>query len=49
MNELLEIETVLGRYRSKEKYVSRIIDIDILLVEDMVINSEELKTSFRNL
>ena len=44
MNELLEIETLLGRYRSKEKkYVSRIIDIDILLVEDMVINSEELK------
>ena len=44
MNELLEIETVLGRYRSKEKkYISRIIDIDILLVEDMVINSEELK------
>ena len=44
MNELLEIETVLGRNRSKEKkYVSRIIDIDILLVEDMVINSEELK------
>ncbi len=43
MSELLEIEKLLGRIRNKEKkYSSRIIDIDILLVEDTVINSEEL-------
>ena len=43
MNELLEIEKLLGRDRGKEKkYISRIIDIDILLVEEVVINSEQL-------
>ena len=43
MNQLLEIEKHLGRIRNSEKkYSSRIIDIDILLVEDMVIKSEEL-------
>ena len=44
MQQLLEIEKTLGRNRSDEtKYVSRIIDIDILLIEDLVIDSEELK------
>ena len=43
MYELLEIEKLLGRIRNKEKkYSSRIIDIDILLVQDLIINSEEL-------
>jgi len=43
MNQLLEIEKHLGRIRNSEKkYSSRIIDIDILLVEDMIIKSEEL-------
>ena len=44
MQQLLEIEKTLGRNRSDEtKYISRIIDIDILLIEDLVIDSEELK------
>ena len=44
MQQLLEIEKILGRNRSDEtKYISRIIDIDILLIEDLVIDSEELK------
>ena len=44
MQQLLEIEKTLGRNRSAEtKYISRIIDIDILLIEDLVIDSEELK------
>ena len=44
MQQLLEIEKTLGRSRSAEtKYISRIIDIDILLIEDLVIDSEELK------
>ena len=43
MQELLEIEKIMGRERKKEgKYISRIIDIDILLVEDLIISSEEL-------
>ena len=44
MQQLLEIEKTLGRNRSDEtKYISRIIDIDILLIEDLIIDSEELK------
>ena len=44
IQQLLEIEKTLGRNRSDEtKYISRIIDIDILLIEDLVIDSEELK------
>ena len=44
MQQLLEIEKTLGRNRSDEtKYISRIIDIDIILIEDLVIDSEELK------
>ena len=44
MQQLLEIEKTLGRNRSDEtKYISRIIDIDILLIEGLVIDSEVLK------
>ena len=44
MQQLLEVEKTLGRNRSDEtKYISRIIDLDILLIEDLVIDSEELK------
>ena len=44
MQQLLEIEKILGRNRINEgKYISRKIDIDILLIEDLIINSEELK------
>ena len=44
MQQLLEIEKTLGRNRSDEtKYISRITDIDILLIEDLVIDSEVLK------
>ena len=38
-----EIEKILGRNRINEKkYISRKIDIDILLIEDLIIDSEEL-------
>ena len=44
MQQLIEIEKTLGRNRSDEtKYISRIIDIDILLIEGLVIDSEVLK------
>ena len=43
MQQLLEIEKILGRNRINEKkYISRKIDIDILLIEDLIIDSEEL-------
>jgi 2-amino-4-hydroxy-6-hydroxymethyldihydropteridine diphosphokinase len=33
----------MGRVRSKERYSSRLIDIDILICEDMIIDEENLK------
>ena len=41
---LLKIETRLGRKRSKKQaFESRIIDLDILLIDDQIINEKELK------
>ncbi len=42
MEELLAIETLMGRER-KEKLGPRIIDLDILLIDDKVINSPLLQ------
>jgi len=39
---LLGIETQLGRTREGEKFGPRVIDIDIILLEDEVINSQTL-------
>lgn len=45
--ELLEavnrIENRMGRIREGDQYTSRIIDIDILLYEDLTLNTESLK------
>ncbi len=42
--KIIEIETILGRKRTKnKKYQARIIDIDILLFDDEVIFSKELQ------
>jgi 2-amino-4-hydroxy-6-hydroxymethyldihydropteridine diphosphokinase len=43
LGRVLMIEALLGRVRGKERYSSRIIDIDILLYEDVIINEESLK------
>ena len=43
MEKILSIETLLGRKREEKQYVSRIIDIDILLYEDQIIDAENLK------
>lgn len=45
LNELLEIEEKLGRKRNENAraYESRIIDIDILFFEDLIINDVNLK------
>ena len=37
------IETLLGRNRNEKKYVSRAIDIDILLYKDQIINDGNLE------
>ena len=37
------IESLLGRVRGQKQYSSRLIDIDILFYEDMVIDEESLK------
>lgn len=42
--EILRIESALGRTRSvADEYQSRIIDIDILLVDDIIIREEGLE------
>ena len=39
---LFEIEKYLGRQRTQKQYESRIIDIDILFYDDLVIHTENL-------
>lgn len=43
MRQILNIELVLGRKRDHNNYVSRTIDIDILLYDDKVIRESGLK------
>jgi 2-amino-4-hydroxy-6-hydroxymethyldihydropteridine diphosphokinase len=37
------LESSLGRVRGTERYISRLIDIDILLYDDLIIDDEHLK------
>jgi 2-amino-4-hydroxy-6-hydroxymethyldihydropteridine diphosphokinase len=39
----LMLEAILGRMRGEKQYSSRVIDVDILLYEDLVINEVSLK------
>jgi 2-amino-4-hydroxy-6-hydroxymethyldihydropteridine diphosphokinase len=43
LGRILMIESLLGRVRDREKYSSRLIDIDILLYEDIIVEEEILK------
>ena len=44
LNQLLEIESQLGRFRKNEKgYLNRTIDLDILFYEDKIISTTSLK------
>ena len=43
LERILKIETFFGRVRGEKQYVSRVIDIDILLFEDLIIDGETLK------
>ena len=41
--EINKIETLLGRIRNEKQYASRIIDIDILFYESLIIDESSLK------
>jgi 2-amino-4-hydroxy-6-hydroxymethyldihydropteridine diphosphokinase len=43
LERIQRIESLLGRVRGKKQYESRLIDIDILLIDDLVIDEENLK------
>ena len=43
LGRLLMIESLLGRVRGEKHYSSRLIDIDILLYEDLIVEEESLK------
>jgi 2-amino-4-hydroxy-6-hydroxymethyldihydropteridine diphosphokinase len=43
LGRILMIESLLGRVRGKEQYISRLIDIDILFYENMIVDEESLK------
>ncbi len=43
LGKIMMIESLLGRVRSVEQYSSRVIDIDILLYDGLIIDQENLK------
>lgn len=43
LEKILAIESLIGRVRGPEHFSSRLIDIDILLYEGLIINDENLK------
>jgi 2-amino-4-hydroxy-6-hydroxymethyldihydropteridine diphosphokinase len=43
MKKIVTIESMLGRERNQDRYSSRIIDIDILLYDDLILNENGLK------
>jgi 2-amino-4-hydroxy-6-hydroxymethyldihydropteridine diphosphokinase len=43
LGRILMIEALLGRIRSEKQYSSRVIDIDILLYEDLILDELTLK------
>ena len=47
MKKITTIESMLGRERNQDRYSSRVIDIDILLYDDLVINEKGLKIPHR--
>lgn len=42
LNELQKIELSFGRIRKDERWGARVLDLDILLIDDLVIDSERL-------
>ena len=43
LGRILMIESLLGRVRGEKRYSSRLIDVDILLYENLIINEASLK------
>lgn len=42
LSSVLQIELILGRIRQSDQYVSRVIDIDILFYDDLIISQQQL-------
>ena len=47
IKKIVAIESMLGRERDQNRYSSRVIDIDILLYDDLVIHEKGLKIPHR--
>lgn len=47
MKKIVKIESMLGRERDQDRYSSRIIDIDILFYDDLVLKENGLKIPHR--
>jgi 2-amino-4-hydroxy-6-hydroxymethyldihydropteridine diphosphokinase len=47
LKKIFEIESKLGRERTQDRYSSRVIDIDILLYDDLVVEEKGLKIPHR--
>jgi 2-amino-4-hydroxy-6-hydroxymethyldihydropteridine diphosphokinase len=43
LGRILMIESLMGRVRNQEQYSSRLIDIDILFYDEMIVDEESLK------
>jgi 2-amino-4-hydroxy-6-hydroxymethyldihydropteridine diphosphokinase len=48
LTELQEIEKILGRIKTKESYEDRIIDLDIIFYEDLIMKSKNLEIPHPN-
>jgi 2-amino-4-hydroxy-6-hydroxymethyldihydropteridine diphosphokinase len=48
LKRLQEIEKILGRIKTKESYEDRVIDLDIIFYEDLVMKSENLQIPHPN-
>lgn len=42
INKIIEIENGLGRVRNKHRYISRVIDIDILFYNNLIVNEKKI-------
>jgi 2-amino-4-hydroxy-6-hydroxymethyldihydropteridine diphosphokinase len=47
LKEITGIESMMGRERNQDRYSSRVIDIDILLYDDLIIDEKGLKIPHR--
>jgi 2-amino-4-hydroxy-6-hydroxymethyldihydropteridine diphosphokinase len=47
LKKIFEIESKLGRERTQDRYSSRIIDIDILFYDDLIVDQKGLKIPHR--